>query len=117
MANEIKNKRIAELIRRELGMLFLKQKWHPIFDKITVVAVKMSKNLDIADVYYILLEEAKIPEVKLLLKNESKFLRKNLAKNLNLRFTPKLNFIYDNSVKKSMYLSELIDKAIKFNIK
>ena len=40
------------------------------------------------------------------------FLRSLLAKNISLRTTPKLKFIYDNSLVRGQYLTDLIDEAL-----
>ena len=45
------------------------------------------------------------------LKKASGFIRSQLAKRINLRNTPELTFIYDDSMEYGMYMSNLIDKV------
>ena len=46
------------------------------------------------------------------LNKASGYLRSLLAKRLRLRTTPKLQFFYDNSVRRGQQLSTLIDDAL-----
>lgn len=45
------------------------------------------------------------------LKKASPFIRRELARTVNLRNTPELRFIEDNSVENGMYMSKLIDEV------
>ena len=46
------------------------------------------------------------------LENAMGFIRRALASNLNLRNTPELRFIEDDSIEYGVNMSELIDKVI-----
>ena len=54
-------------------------------------------------------DEEKIQETYEGLKSASSFLRTLLAKNINLRNTPELEFIMDQSIEYGVNMSKLID--------
>ena len=47
------------------------------------------------------------------LKSSSRFIRKELARRLNLRNTPELKFVLDESLAYGMKMDKLIDEVIK----
>lgn len=78
---------------------------------IQLTAVKLTKDLSIAKVYfYIAGGEAKQKECLEAL--EELELRHYIAQNLKLRIVPKLSFYFDDSVEKSQRIEELL-KEIK----
>lgn len=78
----------------------------------SVVAVEVAPDLKTAKVYISVMgdEEAK-NETYQGLKSAASFMRGQLAKNLNLRNTPELNFIIDNSIEYGINMSKLIDEV------
>ena len=112
MVDDKRKKRIDEQIKRELGNVLLRNPKYPIFKQITITSVDVSVDLSVAKVLFSVFDEAKVTDAGKILKDESGFLRKMLARNLNLRLTPRLYFVYDDSIKKSQQLSALIDEAI-----
>lgn len=112
MSDNKRKRRIEELIQGELGMILLSYPKESIFNKITITGVDVAPNLSVAKVFFSLFDEVNVEDAKKILQGENKFLRKSLARILNLRLTPKLNFIYDDSIKRGRALSELIDSAI-----
>ncbi|HBC71188.1 MAG TPA: 30S ribosome-binding factor RbfA [Coxiellaceae bacterium] len=112
MPDEKRKRRIEELIQRELGRILLKHPKRGIFTKITLTSVSIAADLSVAKVFFSVFDEIKAEEAKKMLQEEAVFLRKSLAHDLNLRLTPRLNFIYDESIKRGQKLSELIDAAV-----
>ena len=47
------------------------------------------------------------------MKSAEGFIRRQLAKNLNLRNTPEINFILDQSIEYGVKMSHLIDEVTK----
>ncbi len=112
MADDKRKKRIEELIQRELGRVLISYPHHPLFTKITVTAVNVAPDLSVAKIFFSVFDEVDVEAAKKILQDEAKFFRKTLAHTLNLRLTPRFNFIYDESIKRSKKLSDLIDAAI-----
>lgn len=107
-----RQKQISSLIQRELAQVLLRHNEQPVFKMITLVGVEVSPDLAIAKVFFSVLDETKVDAALKALHNATGLLRHALAQNLNLRITPRLTFIYDESIVRGRELSALIDKAI-----
>ncbi len=105
--------RIDEAVRRELGKMLLNYPRESILSKITITAVDVSPDLAIAKVFFVVFEDKDQTLAHQALEHEGHIMRKYLANTLNLRLTPKLNFIYDKSLERSRALLALIDRAVK----
>ncbi len=103
--------RIGDLLKQELAQLIQNQLRDPRLGMISVMDVKVAKDLAHANVFITVLGAEVAPAVETLNKAAG-LLRSLLAKNLNLRATPKLHFVYDKSIENGRYLSALIDKAV-----
>lgn len=112
MADDKRKRRIEELIQRELGRVLISHPRHPLFTKITITAVDVSPDLAVAKVFFSVFDQVNVEEATKALHEEAKFLRKTLAHSINLRLTPRFNFVYDESIKRSRMLSDLIDAAV-----
>jgi ribosome-binding factor A len=104
--------RIGDLVRQELALLIQTELRDPRLGMISVIDARVSRDLAHADVYVTVLGAEVGPAVEAL-NHASGYLRSLIAKNLNLRSTPKLRFIYDETIEKGRYLSALIDEAVK----
>lgn len=103
--------RINDQIKQELALLIQNELRDPRLGMISVLDVNVSKDLAHADVFITVLGAEAGPAVAAL-NNAAGFLRSLLAKNLNLRSTPRLKFIFDESVERGRKLSSLIDEAV-----
>jgi ribosome-binding factor A len=107
-----RKKRIGEQIQHELGNVLLRNRDKPLFSQITITSVDVSADLAIAKVFFSVFDDSKIEEAKTILQDSAGFLRKTLAHNINLRVTPRLTFIYDDSIRHGQKMSDLIDQAV-----
>ena len=109
--NSIKNTRINEAVRQELSMLISREVKDPRVDMMaTVTRAIVATDLKTCKVYISVYgDEQKKEETMAGLKSSEGFLRRMLAKNLNLRNTPELFFILDESLDYAMYMSGKID--------
>lgn len=104
--------KIGDAVRQELARLLQTEMRDPRLGMASVTGVEVSRDLAHAEVYVTILGAE--PKVALEVLNKAGgFLRTALAKNLQLRTTPKLRFHYDESVEKGRHLSSLIDKALE----
>ena len=78
---------------------------------VTVTDVKTSADLRHARVYVSILGSPAEQEASLEgLRSAHGFLQRRVAGELNLKNTPTLDFVYDDSIERGMRLSELIDR-------
>ena len=111
--NSIKNTRINVEVQKELSNLISREIKDPRINPMTsVVAVEVSPDLKTAKVYISVLgdEESK-NATRLGLKSAASFMRGQLARKLNLRNTPELTFVIDNSIEYGVRMSKLIDEV------
>lgn len=106
--------RVNSLIRRELSYLLQRQIKDPRIDaSVTVTEVVTSPDLKFAKVFVSRIgDEEQKREALAALASASGYLRRELAKSLKLRFTPLLNFQWDDSIEHGDRLSRLIDEVI-----
>ncbi|MDR2939471.1 MAG: 30S ribosome-binding factor RbfA [Clostridiales bacterium] len=82
----------------------------------TVVHVKTSTDLKYCKIYVSIFGDEKEKEDALLaLKNASGYIRKLLATRINLRNTPELTFILDDSLDQSEKIAKLLKEAQQEN--
>ena len=108
--------RVGELVKQNLGQLFIRNeaKIPSINSKlITVTEVRMTPDLKTARVYVIPLGGIDTKETVKILTEYSHLVRKALSKRLDIKFLPKLTFVEDNSFE----YAEKIDRIIRRNKK
>ena len=108
--------RVGELIKQNLGQIFLKNEAKIPSLKtnlITITEVKMSSDLKSARAYVIPLGGKEIEKTVNTLTEFSYLVRKALSKKLDIKFLPKLHFVGD----KSFDYAERIEKLIRENNK
>ena len=113
MADKQRTRRVGEQIQHELAQILLRHPENPMFLRITIIAVDISPDFSNAKVFFSLFDDKEKAEAVKALKNAAGFLRHALAKSINLRKTPVLQFVYDESLQRGQRLSGLIDQAIK----
>jgi ribosome-binding factor A len=80
----------------------------PRFAFVTITEVELAKDYSIAKIFITLLNDSKKEETIRALNKASGFLRYHLAHNINMRTTPKLRFLYDESVERGRRISKLL---------
>ena len=105
--------RVADQIQRDLSELIRFEVKDPRVNLVTVSAVEVTRDLGHAKVYVTSLAPEHNPEhTTAALQHAAGFLRSQLARTLQLRTVPQLEFIYDPSVERGIRLSQLIDQAV-----
>lgn len=110
MAHRIE--RVNSLIRQELSHLLQSQVKDPrLGNFISVTDVDTSSDLKHATVFVSHMGiKAEKHETLDVLATASGFLRRELGKNLKLRYIPALHFQWDDSIERGDYLSQMIDR-------
>lgn len=103
--------RVAELIHRELALLLRQKAQDPRFKEITLTHVDVSADLKSARIFVLLPDDSGKAGLIKAINKATGFFRHELAHALNLRTTPTLNFVYDDSISRAEYLMKLIDTA------
>ena len=108
-----RTRRVGEQIQREMAQLIQQEIKDPRLGLITISAVKLSKDMSHANVFFTTLdEEQSVEETLKILEGAAGFLRHELAKRMQLRIVPHIHFKYDESIAYGNDLSALINKAM-----
>ena len=109
--NSIKNTRLNEEVMRELSTIIRNEIKDPRIHPLTTVsAVQVAPDLKTCKVYISVLGDTKEKEDTIAgLKNAAGYARRCLAQSLNLRNTPELRFILDESIEYGIVMSKKID--------
>lgn len=111
--NSIKNTRINGEVMRELSRIISREIKDPRINPLTsVVAVEVAPDLKSCKAYISVYgdEEARKDTLKGLNSAEG-FIRKELARTINLRNTPEITFIMDQSIEYGINMSKKIDEV------
>ena len=113
--NSIKNVRINGEVQRELSTIISREIKDPRINPMTsVVQVEVAPDLKQAKVFISVLGDDESAKDTLLgLKSAASYIRGQLAKSLNLRNTPELHFILDQSIAYGVNMSKKIDDVIE----
>jgi ribosome-binding factor A len=113
--NSIKNIRINEEVMRELSNIIRGEIKDPRINPMTsVVAVEVAPDLKTAKAYISVLgDEQSQKDTIQGLRSAEGFIRRSLAKSINLRNTPQITFVPDQSIAYGIHMSHLIDEVTK----
>lgn len=107
-------KRIESLMLKELSNIIAFELKDPNVGFITISEVKVTSDLSYAKVYVSFLGKQKRNEEGLKTLEKAKgFLRSELAKRIDLRKMPELQFILDKSLENGRRIEAIIDKINK----
>ncbi len=113
--NSIKNTRVNGEVQRELSNIIRSSIKDPRIHPMTsVVAVEVSSDLKLCKAWISVLGNEKEAEDTMEgLKRAEGFIRNQLAKTINLRNTPEIHFLLDQSIAYGVTMSKLIDDVNK----
>ena len=116
--NSIKNTRINGEVQKELSNIIRGEIKDPRINPLTsVVAVEVAPDLKTCKAYISVLGDEKSQQDTIKgLKSAEGYIRTMLAKGINLRNTPQITFILDQSIEYGVKMSKMIDDVTK-NIK
>ena len=105
--------KVENLIKHEIGDIFLRYIQGPELGFITVTSVKASPDLRIVKVYFSVLEKEKREAALHKIESNSKFIRSELASRLTIKFVPELKFFLDDTLDYVEKIEGLIKKIHK----
>lgn len=94
----VRQEKISSLIQETLSTIFLQKIIDPELGMVTITKTKVSPDLKVAKVYLSIYDKSKREYVMEHVELMKGFLRSELAKRANLRYTPDLNFFIDDTL-------------------
>ena len=111
--NSIKNTTINGEVQRELANIIRGGIKDPRISPLTsVVAVEVAPDLKTCKAYISVLGDSEAQKATLAgLKSAEGYIRRELAHTVNLRNTPEIRFILDQSIEYGVHMSKIIDEV------
>lgn len=113
--NSVKNTRINGEVLKELSNIIRSEIKDPRINPMTsVVSVEVAPDLKTCKAYISVLGDEKSQRDTITgLKSAEGYIRRELARTVNLRNTPEIKFILDQSIEYGINMSKLIDEVTK----
>ena len=117
--NSVKNTRINGEVLKELSNIIRSEIKDPRINPMTsVVAVEVAPDLKTCKAYRSVLGDEKSHKDTITgLKSAEGYIRRQLARTVNLRNTPEIRFILDQSIEYGINMSKLIDEVTEHDNK
>jgi len=109
-----RTKRVAQLLRHELGKIVLSDLHDPRIGFVTITRVEVSPDLRAARVFVSVLGDPSMERTALRgLRSARRRIQCALGERIALRRTPELSFQADDAVKKSVHVSSLLSELAR----
>ncbi len=103
----------AEAIREVVSMTILTELRDPRISDVTVTLVEVSPDMRHAKIHVSVMgDDAKQRLTLRGLQNASGFLQQKIARRIDTRYTPRLRFVLDQGVKRSIEVSRILDQVL-----
>ena len=110
-----KTDKVADLLKHAISNAFLRELEEPDLRWVTVTDVQVSRDLSVAKIYYSVLEQQLSRQnAARLLEASVRPLRSYLGRNLRLRQTPELRFLFDETLESARHIEDLLESIRKY---
>ena len=106
--NSVKLSRYNSLFVKEISYIIQNEIKDPNIKFVTITDCDITNDLSFAKVYYTVLDDSKKKETKIALDKAKGFIRGEISKRVEIRQTPELRFIYDESEEYGSKIDNLI---------
>lgn len=101
--------RVADLMQREIADILLREVKDPRVRSVTITAVRLSKDLRNARVFYTTLQEGEARESTAEgMRHAAGFVQRKVGGRLQLRYTPHITFAYDSSFETGAHMDRIL---------
>ena len=105
--------KVAEAIREVVSMAILTELRDPRIQDVTVTYVEVSPDLRYAKVHVSVMGDEDKEQLSLRgLKNSTGFLQQKVARRVDTRYTPRINFVLDRGVKHSLEVHRILGEVL-----
>lgn len=104
----IKTQRIASNIVKEISYILALEVKDSDIKFVTVNDCKLAPDLSFAKIYITIFDKEKKEQTLKALKDASGFIRKQLSERIDIRHTPELEFVYDDSIEYGKKIENII---------
>ncbi len=108
--NQIKLERINSSLVEQISYIIAHDVKNPDINFVTITGAKVTSDLSMAKIYFTVLDQSKVKETLLALKDASGYIRHELRERIEIRQIPELEFVYDESIEYGNKIEKIIDK-------
>lgn len=108
----LKGERVASDMQKELGDILLTEAKDEDFKHVTITDCDVTNDLSFAKIYFTTTDKDR-NKVEKDLNNAQGFFRSLLAERLDIRHTPELRFIFDESIEYGSKIEKIIEEIHK----
>ncbi len=106
----VKIERLNDQFQKEISMILKTEIKDRDINFVTITGCEITNDLSFCKVYFTVLDDEKKDKTIEALKKASSFIRGQLAKKIEIRHTPEIRFIYDESIEYGNKIEKLIEK-------
>ena len=106
----IKLDRLNHILTEEISKVISEEVKDTDVQFVTITAVDISSDLSYAKVYFTVLDMTRKADTIKALNHAKSFIRGQLSKRVEMRHTPELTFIFDESIEYGKHIEDIIDK-------
>lgn len=107
----IRVEKVASVIKQEISSIISREYSSPGYGFITVTEVQMTPDLKNAKIYVSILEKGEVREKTLkMLEDQKKHIRLLLGSQIYLKFTPALEFFFDETLDRVEHINNILKK-------
>lgn len=108
MQETLRTRRVAELIRQEVSRVIREEVHDPKVKDVVITAVRVSRDLDLARIYFTTYISGSEQNIKKGLDRASGFIHKEIKQVLRMKKVPKLEFVIDDSKEEAEKIDSLL---------
>ena len=106
----IKLERINSELVKTISEILANETRDELMHTITITAADVAKDLSYAKIYFTSMKDLKKEILEKELDEASDFVRREVAEKMDLRQTPKLKFVYDESIEYASRIEKIISE-------
>ncbi|MEE3202153.1 MAG: 30S ribosome-binding factor RbfA [Acidobacteriota bacterium] len=110
MAHGNRMERVAERVRIELSTLLTRSVRDPAVSAVTITHVSMTADLQLARIYYTVLDGSDRRDTARGLRRAKTYLRRAIGQRLQLRHVPELRFVFDETLEQQDRLARIFSE-------
>jgi ribosome-binding factor A len=109
-----RSEKVADLIRKEVSELLIKTIKDPRIGFVTITKVMVTEDCRLARIYYSVSGSIEERERSMQGLGSAKgYIRRELARRMNLRYTPEILFQFDPSIEYAIHIGEVLQSLQK----
>jgi len=106
----VKIERLNDQFQKEISMIIRTEIKDQDINFVTITGCEITNDLSFCKVYFTVLDNNKKDTTLKALKGAASFIRGELSRRIEIRHTPELKFIYDESIEYGNKIEKIIEK-------